>query len=567
MSASWGPAVEWWLALAGWSALVALWHTSAIALAVATWRVWRPAAPARRVYAVAGTALALALVSTAATPVVIAELASPRNADPSVTPVGASSVQPGIPPRSGAPRGSVALPSPLAAAVTRSLAPIGGTRRVASWFGAVWILGAIAGVARLAGGLALARRIRRRARPLSDGALAARADAVCGTLPSRPRLFTSEHVDAPVVLGHRAPVILLPREAEVQLAPDALEPLLAHELAHIERRDYAANLAQSAADAMLFFSPGSRWLSRTIRDAREFCCDDAVAARCGAGPYVQSLTTLAGLGAAARSRPALNAAGPRLIVRIRRLLQEDAMPRYTRFRVVGVAAALALVSVGGGSVVPLSAQSVASSGRVVFVTPIEGPIPMGFIRTQHGASVRLTGMTTSDAASCDVATVENHANVAVIGLRFAAFAHAAGPALSFLSVGSVAMSDPVAVDLPPQGRVDVPVRLLSLADLQGGLRTGSPQVLCAIAEIRYANGASWSSPPASIFGPEHVDVPRTLVGGTLEAGAPICKDDVDRDYSEGAIVPIRHEPGAFARCRDGAWAEYSLPPMRPTPAP
>ena len=56
-----GAAAEWWLALAGATVLVALWHTTAIALALALWRAWRPRTPARRAYVVACAALALAV--------------------------------------------------------------------------------------------------------------------------------------------------------------------------------------------------------------------------------------------------------------------------------------------------------------------------------------------------------------------------------------------------------------------------------------------------------------------------------------------------------------------------
>src|SRR3954465_15759958 len=58
----------WWLALAGWSVLVALWHTSAVALAFGAWRLWRRSAPAAIQYRAASAALALAAMLTLATP-------------------------------------------------------------------------------------------------------------------------------------------------------------------------------------------------------------------------------------------------------------------------------------------------------------------------------------------------------------------------------------------------------------------------------------------------------------------------------------------------------------------
>lgn len=111
----------------------------------------------------------------------------------------------------------------------------------------------------------------------------------------RATLLTSDHVEAPVVIGHRSPVVILPRDAEQHLSPEAIVPLLAHELAHVARQDYLANLAQSLIDALLFFSPGARWISRCVRETREYCCDDLVVEHCGPAPYVNALTTLAAL--------------------------------------------------------------------------------------------------------------------------------------------------------------------------------------------------------------------------------------------------------------------------------
>ena len=46
------------------------------------------------------------------------------------------------------------------------------------------------------------------------------------------------------------------------MAPAMLEALLAHELAHIKRRDYLVNLIQSAVEIVLFYHPSVWALSR-----------------------------------------------------------------------------------------------------------------------------------------------------------------------------------------------------------------------------------------------------------------------------------------------------------------
>lgn len=57
------------------------------------------------------------------------------------------------------------------------------------------------------------------------------------------------------------------------MTPDHLEALLAHELAHVLRHDYAVNLLQSLLEIALFHHPGVWWLSRRICRERELACD------------------------------------------------------------------------------------------------------------------------------------------------------------------------------------------------------------------------------------------------------------------------------------------------------
>jgi hypothetical protein len=213
------------------------------------------------------------------------------------------------------------------------------------------------------------------------------------------------------------------------------------------------------------------------------------------------------------------------------------------------------------------ASMAARRNAVTFTAPIEGPVPMGFIHTQRGLAVRLRDMTSSDAASCGVATLENRANVAVTGVRFAAQAMAGGPEGSSLTSALSTSSPMLDVDVLPGATAIVAANLVSLDDLRQTVRTGSPQVMCAIVEVRYANGSMWTSPPAAVFAPSHAEVARALIGRPSVSGAAFCRDQDGSEYSEGAIVPIALEPGlTLARCHDGAWGEYALPPMTPDAA-
>ena len=121
---------------------------------------------------------------------------------------------------------------------------------------------------------------------------------------SRPvRIVQSLVVQTPMVIGWLRPVILLPVAAVTGLAPDQLEAILAHELAHIRRLDYLVNLLQAAVEVILFYHPAVWWVGRRMRAERERCCDD-VAVRLVGNPirYVEALAAVEGVRQPAATR-------------------------------------------------------------------------------------------------------------------------------------------------------------------------------------------------------------------------------------------------------------------------
>src|SRR5204863_2273719 len=88
-------------------------------------------------------------------------------------------------------------------------------------------------------------------------------------------------VDVPTVVGWMRPVILLPIAAVAALTPAQVEAILAHELAHIRRHDYAVNVLQTVAETLLFYHPAVWWISKRVRTEREHCCDDVAVGVCG----------------------------------------------------------------------------------------------------------------------------------------------------------------------------------------------------------------------------------------------------------------------------------------------
>lgn len=86
----------------------------------------------------------------------------------------------------------------------------------------------------------------------------------------------SKLVDVPCVFGYAKPFILLPASIATSLSTEEIEAILLHELAHIKRNDYLANLFQQVMSVLLFFNPFAQLINRIVNSERENACDDIV---------------------------------------------------------------------------------------------------------------------------------------------------------------------------------------------------------------------------------------------------------------------------------------------------
>ncbi len=88
------------------------------------------------------------------------------------------------------------------------------------------------------------------------------------------RMKESSRIHTPMTIGHLKPIIFFPLGLLSSIPVDQVEAIMAHELAHILRRDYLINILQNFVDIFFFYHPGIRWISARIRAERENCCDD-----------------------------------------------------------------------------------------------------------------------------------------------------------------------------------------------------------------------------------------------------------------------------------------------------
>jgi prepilin-type processing-associated H-X9-DG protein len=160
-----------------------------------------------------------------------------------------------------------------------------------------WLFAAAvaAGLLRLAVGAWAVRRSIRRAKPIYDPALFGLIDVLRAELscPAKVELRESAEVATAATAGWRKPVLLLPPDWR-GWTDDECRAVVAHELAHVKRRDYLATIAAQAALAVHFYHPLLHWLAGRVRLEQELAAD-ALAASVSGGrsAYLRTLAELA----------------------------------------------------------------------------------------------------------------------------------------------------------------------------------------------------------------------------------------------------------------------------------
>jgi TonB family protein len=111
-----------------------------------------------------------------------------------------------------------------------------------------------------------------------------------------PELMISLSAKVPMAIGWLKPVVIIPVAMVTRLDKEQLEMLMLHELAHVKRYDYFVNIVQTIVEILLFFHPMVHWMSKQMRNEREYCSDDIAIKHCG-NPiaYAHTLTDTAAL--------------------------------------------------------------------------------------------------------------------------------------------------------------------------------------------------------------------------------------------------------------------------------
>ena len=107
---------------------------------------------------------------------------------------------------------------------------------------------------------------------------------------------TSSLVTGPVTLGILRRVLLLPPGFLSRVTEADLDAVLAHELAHIERRDFAKNLFYGFLSLPIAYHPALWLTTARLAESREMVCDETAASSiAGRDSYARALLRLASM--------------------------------------------------------------------------------------------------------------------------------------------------------------------------------------------------------------------------------------------------------------------------------
>ena len=169
------------------------------------------------------------------------------------------------------------------------------TRPFSWWLAAIWIAGASIGIGTVVAGLIRLSWLAARAHPVSSGAWREIADGISKELrlPRRVAILQSEHPTLLVTWGTRWPKIIIPAAA-LGWPDDRIDIVLRHEIAHVQRHDWAVQVAVELFKSIYWFNPVLWIAGRQLRLESERACDDAVVnSGIDASSYASQLVDLA----------------------------------------------------------------------------------------------------------------------------------------------------------------------------------------------------------------------------------------------------------------------------------
>ncbi|MEB2776094.1 M56 family metallopeptidase [Algoriphagus sp. D3-2-R+10] len=214
-----------------------------------------------------------------------------------------------------------------------------------------WFLGALLFLFRLFNSLSEIRTLRKSSSDPQDFQLEKMLYRLMEKMnvSSNVEIKLTSYGVSPVTFGYLKPIILIPAALVLQLTPVQLEAIIAHELAHVKRNDYLANLLQSALEVLFFYHPCYWWMNQTVKELRENAADD-VAVKAGVSPRELAYSLAEVLNFAKQNPPELALAASKkrnpTLQRIKRILGHPAQT-YPQNPIISIPMLLTLLLSAG----------------------------------------------------------------------------------------------------------------------------------------------------------------------------------------------------------------------------
>lgn len=235
--------------------------------------------------------------------------------------------------------------------------------------GVALVAGAVLRLAWLGAGILRLRRLRKAGEAAApcDG-----HDEIARLIEAGAEIRYVQVLGQPVTFGLRRPVVLLPQT--LRSLPEAVQrAVLAHELWHVRRRDWAWILAEEAIRAILWFHPAIWFLVSRVQSAREEVVDElTVLLTNSRRGYIEALLAFA-------DEPPLFAAAPfarrRHLFQRMLLISREAVMSSRRLVVSGAAMVVVLLATISMGAVSFPLTSAAASAVKPVAQQSSEPIP------------------------------------------------------------------------------------------------------------------------------------------------------------------------------------------------
>lgn len=202
----------------------------------------------------------------------------------------------------------------------------------------LWTIGIALFISKIVLGFVYIERIKKNNTSIIDSSFIERFNRLSSKIGVQKcvKFLESASVRVPMVVGHIKPVLLIPAGMLAGMPYSHIEAIVAHELAHIYRKDFLVNIFVAVVESLFFFHPIVWWMTSILEDEREKCCDDiAVSVTSNKLLYAKALASVVEY-SNAKPHLALSFSGNRqkLYSRISRLLKDTNMKTSVREKII-----------------------------------------------------------------------------------------------------------------------------------------------------------------------------------------------------------------------------------------